>query len=313
LKGYILRRVLAAVPVILMVGIIVFSLLHIAPGDPAAIIAGDDVRPEDVEEIRVALGLDRAFHIQFGIWVWKLLQGDLGTSIFSNRSIVTLLVPRLQPTLGLASMALVMTILFGVPLGILAAWKAHSLIDRGVMVFAVVGFAVPAFFLGFLLIWAFAVNWNFFPTYGYSPVSDGLFGYLKSLFLPALSIAISSTALVARMTRSTMMEVLNDDYIRTARAKGLNERTVMVRHAFRAASIPVVTVIGLVFAGLIVGVVVAEVVFSIPGVGRLIVDAVVRRDYPVVQGMLMVVATSYIFVNLLVDILYAYLDPRIKY
>ena len=284
-----------------------------APGDPAAIIAGDDVRPEDVEEIRHALGLDRAFHIQFGIWVWNLLQGDLGTSIFSDRSIVTLMVPRLQPTLGLTALALIMSVLMGIPLGIIAAWKAHGPIDRAVMLFAVVGFAVPVFWLGFLLIWAFAVNWSLFPTIGYSPITDGILPFLRSLFLPALSIAIAQTALIARMTRSCMLEVLNEDYIRTARAKGLAERVVLVRHAFKAASIPVVTVIGLVFAGLITGVVVTEVVFSIPGIGRMIVDAVVRRDYPVVQGMLMLAATAYVFVNLMVDVFYAYLDPRIKY
>lgn len=310
---YILQRTLAAIPVVLLVGVIIFSLLHVAPGDPAAIIAGDDVRPEDVEEIRHALGLDRAFHIQFGIWVWNLLQGDLGTSIFSDRSIVTLMVPRLQPTLGLTALALIMSVLMGIPLGIIAAWKAHGPIDRAVMLFAVVGFAVPVFWLGFLLIWAFAVNWSLFPTIGYSPITDGILPFLRSLFLPALSIAIAQTALIARMTRSCMLEVLNEDYIRTARAKGLAERVVLVRHAFKAASIPVVTVIGLVFAGLITGVVVTEVVFSIPGIGRMIVDAVVRRDYPVVQGMLMLAATAYVFVNLMVDVFYAYLDPRIKY
>ena len=310
---YILQRTLAAIPVVLLVGVIIFSLLHVAPGDPAAIIAGDDVRPEDVEEIRHALGLDRAFHIQFGIWVWNLLQGDLGTSIFSDRSIVTLMVPRLQPTLGLTALALTMSVLMGIPLGIIAAWKAHGPIDRAVMLFAVVGFAVPVFWLGFLLIWAFAVNWSLFPTIGYSPITDGILPFLRSLFLPALSIAIAQTALIARMTRSCMLEVLNEDYIRTARAKGLAERVVLVRHAFKAASIPVVTVIGLVFAGLITGVVVTEVVFSIPGIGRMIVDAVVRRDYPVVQGMLMLAAMAYVFVNLMVDVFYAYLDPRIKY
>ena len=310
---YILQRVLASIPVILLVGIIIFSLLHVAPGDPAAIIAGDDVRPEDVDEIRHALGLDKPFIVQFGIWVWNLLHGDLGTSIFSDRSIISLVVPRLQPTLGLTTLALTMSVMFGVPLGIIAAWKAHGLIDRAVMLFAVIGFAVPVFWLGFLLIWGLAVNLSLFPTLGYTPISKGLIPFLRSLFLPAFAIAIAQTALISRMTRSSMLEVLGADYIRTARAKGLIERVVLIRHAFRAASIPVVTVIGLAFAGLITGVVVIEVVFSIPGVGRMIVDAVVRRDYPIVQGMLMLVATAYVFVNLLVDIIYAYLDPRIKY
>lgn len=311
--GYILRRLLASVPVVLLVGIITFSLLHIAPGDPAVLMAGDEATPEDVEKMRQALGFDKPFMVQFGLWIGRLLRGDLGMSIFSKHSIISLMAPRLQPTLSLAILAISLAILIGVPVGVLAAWKAGSAMDRVVMVFAVMGFSVPVFWLAFLFIWGFAVSIRAFPAVGFVPISDGIIPYLRSLTLPALANAIPFSALVARMTRSTMLEVLNEDYVRTARAKGLSEFVVNTRHALRNASIPIVTVIGLVFAALVGGAVVTETVFAIPGLGRLLVDGVVRRDYPIVQAMLMIVAIAYVFVNLMVDILYAYLDPRIRY
>ena len=310
---YIIRRLLASIPVILMVGIITFSILHIAPGDPAVLMAGEEATPEDVEKMRVALGFDKPFYVQFTVWVGNLLQGDLGTSIFSKHTITSLMAPRLQPTLSLGLIAIVLSILLGVPMGVMAAWYAGSLADRGVMIFAVLGFSVPVFWLGFIFIWLFAVEIRIFPAVGFVPISDGLLPYLRSLTLPALANAIPFSALVARMTRSTMVEVLQEDYIRTARAKGLAELMVIGRHGLRNASIPIVTVIGLVFAALVSGAVVTETVFAIPGLGRLLVDGVVRRDYPIVQAMLMVTAVAYVFVNLVIDILYAYLDPRIRY
>ncbi len=313
MSGYILRRLLASIPVIFLVGIITFSILHIAPGDPAVLMAGEEATPEDVEKMRQALGFDKPFHIQFGVWVGNLLRGDLGTSIFSKHTITSLMAPRLQPTLSLGMLAIVLSILMGIPMGVLAAWKVGSPTDRGVMVFAVLGFSVPVFWLGFIFIWVFAVNFRIFPAVGFVPISEGIYPYLKSLTLPALANAIPFSALVARMTRSTMVEVLQEDYIRTARAKGLGELGVIGRHALRNASIPIVTVIGLVFAALVSGAVVTETVFAIPGLGRLLVDGVVRRDYPIVQAMLMVTAVSYVFVNLVIDIFYAYLDPRIRY
>ena len=316
MRRYILQRLFAAIPVILLVGIIVFSLLHIAPGDPAAILAGDDpnlMTAENIQQIRESMGLDRPFLVQFGDWVWGLLQGDLGTSYFSQRSVASLMAPRLQPTLSLAVMALLISLALGAPLGMLAAWKAHTLVDRAVMIFAVMGFSVPVFWFGFILIWTFAVRFPLFPALGYTPISEGLFSFLRSLFLPAIGIAVAQMALIARMTRSTMLEVLSEDYIRTARAKGLGERMVLTRHAFKAASIPIITIIGIVFAGLVGGLVVVEVVFSVPGMGRLVIDSIVRRDFPVIQGTLMVVAVVYVFINLAVDIIYAYVDPRITY
>jgi len=310
---YILRRLLASIPVVILVGVMTFSILHIAPGDPAVLMAGEEATPADVEAMRVALGFDKPFIVQFGKWSGRLLRGDLGTSIFSQHTIVSLMKPRIEPTLSLAIIAISLSIIIGVPMGVLAAWNQGSFVDRGVMVFAVLGFSIPVFWLGFLFIWAFAVKIHLFPAVGFVSITDGVFPFFRSLTLPALANAIPFSALVARMTRSTMVEVMQEDYIRTARAKGLTERVVNVRHGLRNAAIPIVTVVGLVFAGLVGGAVVTETVFAIPGLGRLLVDGVVRRDYPIVQAMLMVVAVSYVFVNLAVDITYAFLDPRIRY
>ena len=310
---YILRRLLASVPVIFMVGVITFSILHIAPGDPAVLMAGEEATPEDVEKMRKALGFDRPFYVQFGVWIGNLLRGDLGTSIFSKHSIASLMAPRLQPTLSLGLIAIVLSGLIGVPMGVLAATYAGRFTDRACMIFAVLGFSVPVFWLGFIFIWVFAVEIRIFPAVGFVPISEGILPFLRSLTLPALANAIPFSALVARMTRSTMIEVLQEDYIRTARAKGLASFVVTMRHALRNASIPIVTVIGLVFAALVSGAVVTETVFAIPGLGRLLVDGVVRRDYPIVQAMLMVTAVAYVFVNLIIDVFYAYLDPRIRY
>ena len=310
---YIFRRLLASIPVVILVGVMTFSILHITPGDPAVLMAGEEATPADVEAMRVALGFDKPFLVQFGKWSGRLLQGDLGTSIFSQHTIASLMKPRLAPTLSLAMIAIFLSILIGVPLGVIAAWNTGSWIDRSVMVFAVLGFSIPVFWLGFLFIWAFAVKLHLFPAVGFVPITEGVVPYLRSLTLPALANAIPFSALVARMTRSTMVEVMKEDYIRTARAKGLSETVVNIRHGLRNAAIPIVTVVGLVFAGLLGGAVVTETVFAIPGLGRLLVDGVVRRDYPIVQAMLMVVAVSYVFVNLAVDITYALLDPRIRY
>ena len=310
---YILRRLLASIPVLLLVGIITFSLLHLAPGDPAAIIAGDLASPEQVAETRRLLGLDKPFLVQVGLWFGRLLQGDLGTSIFSGHTVASLIASRLEPSLSLGLLGILLSVLIGVPLGALAAWKANTWIDRSVMFFVVVGFSVPVFWLGFNLVWLFSVSLQLLPAAQYKPLSQGVGPWLRHLILPAVTVAIVFAALIARMTRSSMLEVLREDYIRTARAKGLAERVVLVRHALKAASLPIITVIGLIFALMVTGLVVTETVFAIPGVGRLVVDAVIRRDYPVIQGVMMAVAVVYVFINLLVDVMYAYLDPRIRY
>ncbi len=310
---YIVMRLLSAVPVVLVVGIVTFSLLHVAPGDPAAIIGGDEARPEDLERIRHELGLDRPIIMQFGSWLGRLLQGDLGTSIFSRRSITSLMAPRLQPTLSLGVQVIVLSSLLGVSLGVIAAWRAGRPMDRVLMLFAVLGFSTPGFWLAFILIWGFSVNLGWFPVLGYSPIGDGLLKHLHSMFLPVMVNSILASAFISRITRSTMLEVLREDYIRTARAKGLAELIVYLRHALRPASIPVVTVIGAAIAGLATGFVVTESVFTIPGLGRMLIDAISRRDYPIIQAMLMVSAVFYVLVNLVIDIIYAYLDPRIRY
>jgi peptide/nickel transport system permease protein len=310
---YIVMRLLAAIPVILVVGVITFSLLHVAPGDPAAIIGGDEATPETLARIRRELGLDRSIPVQFVNWVGDLLRGDLGTSIFSRRPITSLMRPRLEPTLSLGVQVIILSTLLGVSMGVIAAWKAGRRLDRIVMLFAVLGFSTPGFWLAFLLIWGMAVNLRWFPVLGYSPLSEGLLKHLHSMFLPVLVNSVLSSAFISRITRSAMLEVLREDYIRTARAKGLGELLVYMRHAFRPASIPVVTVIGAAIASLATGFVITESIFAIPGLGRMLIDAITRRDYPIIQAMLMVVATFYVFVNLVIDVIYAYLDPRIRY
>jgi len=311
--AYIAQRLLTAIPVILVVGVITFSLLYVAPGDPAAIIAGDEATPEQLERIREQLGFDKPYHVQMGRWFLRLAQGDLGTSIFSRREITELIRPRIQPTLSLGIQVIVLSSLLGISAGIIAAWKAGGPVDRGLMLFAVLGFATPGFWLAFLVIWAFAVNLHWFPVLAYSPIGDGIFKHLHSMFLPVMVNSVLASAFISRVTRSAMLEVLRDDYIRTARAKGLGEFTVFMRHAFRPAAIPVVTVIGASIASLATGFVVTERIFHIPGLGSMLVDAIGRRDYPIIQGLLMVAATAYIFINLVVDIVYAFIDPRVRY
>ena len=315
MQGYILRRIIASFPVILFVGLFTFSLLYLTPGDPASIIGGDEATPEDIERLRDKLGLNKPFHVQLGKWLGTVLRGDLGESIFSNRKVTSLIWHRIQPTLSLAILSLAIAVGAGVPLGVLAAWKANTWIDRTVMVIAVLGIAVPSFALGFLVMWVFGIKLRFLdlPVAGFTPITEGLGDYLKHLAMPALTIGMSFMALVTRMTRASMLEVLQEDYIRTARAKGLGNRLVLFRHALKNAMLPVLTIIGLGLAGLVAGLVVVETVFGVPGLGRLVADSIGGRDYPVIQGVILTVSAIYIFVNLMIDILYAYLDPRIRY
>ena len=310
---YVIQRVLATIPVILFVAIITFSLVHIAPGDPAAVIAGDFGNPADIERVRKQLGLDKPIHEQLWIWLKRVARGDLGSSIFSRYPVTELISQRLQPTIVIALTAEVLAVVIAVPLGVIAAWKANTFIDRAVMLFAVLGFSIPVFWLAYNLIFLFAVRLDWLPAVGYEPISNGIVPWLKSITLPSIAISVIFAALIARMTRTTMLEILREDYIRTARAKGLGNRLVLLRHALKNASVPVVTVIGLGLAGLIGGLVVTETVFAIPGLGRLIVEAVLRRDYPVIQGVMILVTLVYVMVNLIVDLSYAYLDPRIRY
>ena len=309
----ILRRLLATIPVMGVVALFVFALLRLTPGDPAAIIAGDYATPQDIARIRSALGLDRPLLVQIGIWLGQLVRGDLGTSIFSGLPVITLIKQRLEPTVALTILAMLLAVLTAVPLGVLAAWRQGSWVDRLVMGLAVSGFSMPVFWLGFLLVWLFSVWWGVLPVQGYRPLSAGFVPFIRHLILPALTLSLVFMALIARMTRASMLTVLREDYIRTAFAKGLAPSSVLTRHALKSASLPIVTIIGVGFALLIGGAVVTESVFALPGIGRLSVDAILRRDYPVIQGVILVVSGVYVILNLIVDLLYLLLDPRIRY
>ncbi|HET9903026.1 MAG TPA: ABC transporter permease [Xanthobacteraceae bacterium] len=311
--AFIANRILSTIPVMAVVAFVVFLLLRLSPGDPAAVIAGDYATAEQVERIRSQLGLDLPIHTQFVSWLGRILRGDLGVSIFSNLPVTTLIAQRVEPTLMLALSTIVFSILVAVPLGVLAAWKANTWIDRAVMVFAVIGFSVPVFVLGYFLIYGFALGLNWFPVQGYRSPFDGLGQFARHIALPTLTLSAIFIALIARITRATVLEVLSEDYIRTARAKGQIERKVLFQHALKNAAVPIVTVIGLGIALLIGGVVVTESVFNIPGLGRLVVDAILKRDYPIIQGLILLFSFIYILLNLLIDITYTFLDPRIRY
>ena len=311
--SYILRRVLATMPVMAIVALLVFSLLYIAPGDPAAMIAGDQASPDDVARIRQSLGLDRPFLVQFGTWLWRILHGDLGTSIFTNLPVSALIAQRIEPTLSLMVLTLVLTILVAVPLGVVAAWKAGSWVDRTIMAFAVFAFSLPVFVVGYVLAYVFALQFDWLPVQGYTPLAEGFWPWLQNLILPALALGCVYIALIARITRASMLEVLQQDYVRTARAKGLDQRSILFVHALKNAAVPIVTVIGIGIALLIGGAVVTESVFAIPGLGRLTVDAILRRDYPVIQGIVLMFSFLYTLVNLMVDVTYTLVDPRIRY
>ncbi len=309
----IARRLLATIPVMGVVAIAVFALLHATPGDPAVIIAGDYATGEDIARIRAKLGLDQPFLTQVGLWVGRIVRGDLGTSIFSGLPVTTLIGQRVGTTAWLTLFAMLISVGIGVPLGVLAAWRKGAWIDRLVMIFAVSGFSIPTFWLGFILVYVFAISVGWLPVQGYIPITAGFWPFLSHLILPALTLSAVYMALIARMTRASMLGVLGEDYIRTAFAKGVAPRGVLIRHALKNASLPVVTIIGIGFALLIGGAVVTESVFALPGLGRLTVDAIIRRDYPVIQGVILIVSGVYVLINLVVDVLYVVLDPRIRY
>jgi peptide/nickel transport system permease protein len=296
-----------------IVALFVFLLLHLTPGDPAAIIAGDEATPAAIEAIRHKLGLDRPIWAQFVIYVQNLLRGDLGTSIFSSMPVTTLVRQRLEPTVVLAISTLVVAVLFAVPMGVLAAWKARTWVDRVVMAFSVLGFAVPVFLVGYLLIYIFAIELRWLPVQGYRPLAEGIGQTARSIVLPAFALGMVYMALIARVTRASMLEVLSEDYIRTARAKGASRTSLLVHHALKNAAVPIVTVIGIGLALLISGVVITETVFNIPGLGRLTVDAILKRDYPIIQGLIILFAGVKVLVNLMIDISYVFFDPRIRY
>jgi peptide/nickel transport system permease protein len=310
---YIGRRLLATIPVMAVVAVVVFMLLRLTTGDPAAIIAGDNATSQDVAAIRTRLGLDRPITQQFVIWVGNIVRGDFGESFFFKKQVSELIAERVEPTLALATCTLLLAVSMAVPLGVLAAWRRGTWVDRAVMGLSVFGFSVPVFVIGYVLIYLVAIQLGWLPVQGYQRLADGVGGFLERLILPSLTLSVVYVALIARITRASVLEVLNADYVRTARAKGLPELPVMVRHVLRNAAVPIVTVIGLGVALLIGGVVVTESVYSIPGLGRLTVDAVLARDYPTVQAVILLFSVVYVLINLLVDLSYTLLDPRIRY
>jgi peptide/nickel transport system permease protein len=313
MTAYIIRRLLATIPVMAVVATFVFLLLRLAPGDPAALIAGDDATSAQIENIRQQLGLDLPIWSQFLLWAGNILRGDLGMSIFSNMPVTTLIAQRLEPTLMLMVATLLVAVSFAIPLGVIGAWKARTIVDRFVMLLSVLGFAVPVFLAGYVLMYVFSIQLRWLPVQGYRPLSQGFWPSIQGLILPAIALGTVYMALIARITRASMLEVLSQDYIRTANAKGLATTRVLLLHALKNASVPIVTVIGIGIALLISGVVITETVFNIPGLGRLTVDAVLKRDYPIVQGLILVFAATKVILNLLIDLSYAFLDPRIRH
>lgn len=313
MTAYIVRRLLSTIVVMAVVAFVVFSLLYLTPGDPAAVIAGDLATDEDIRRIHAALGLDEPFLVRFGQWVAGLLQGDLGTSIFTNLPVARLIGQRVEPTLSLTLCTLVVSILVAVPLGVLAAARAGTWLDRGVMAFSVLGFSVPVFVIAYALILTLSVEYDLLPVQGYRSFHEGWWDWLRHLILPSIALGTVYIALITRITRASMLDVLAQDYIRTADAKGLAPRDVVIGHALKNAAIPVVTTIGVGVALLISGAIVTETVFALPGIGRLTVDAILRRDYPVIQGVILIFSAVYVMVNLAVDLSYVLFDPRVRY
>lgn len=311
--AFVARRLLATIPVLAMVALFVFLMLRLTPGDPAAIIAGDNATPIQIEEIRERLGLNAPLPTQLAIWTGKLLQGDLGESFFFKKKVTDLILQRVEPTLALATTTMIITLLVAIPLGVIAAYRQGGWMDRAVMGLSVAGFSVPVFVLGYLLIYIFAVELKWFPVQGYKSFTAGLWPFLHRLILPSLTLSVIYIALIARITRASVIDVLGEDYIRTAKAKGLTNRVVLIRHALRNAAVPIVTIVGIGIALLIGGVVVTESVYNIPGLGRLTVDAVLGRDYPTIQAVILVFSFVYVLINLLIDLSYTLLDPRIRY
>ena len=311
--SFLIRRVFSVLPVLAVVAVIVFAMLRMTPGDPAAVIAGEGASAQEIAQMRSALGLDKSLPVQFLNWIWKVLQGDLGYSFFYKMEVSELIAQRLGPTFSVAVVTIVLTVLIAVPMGTLAAWRRGSWLDQTVMAISVAGLSIPVFVGGYVLIWLFSMQWGLLPSQGYVPLNRGLTAWLLCLALPCLTLAMMYSALIARVTRAAVSEVLTEDFIRTVRAKGVGEFRLLIRHAISNAAVQIVTVVGLSLAGLIGGVVVTETIFAIPGVGQLTVDAVLSRDYPLIQGITVFFSLVYVVINLLVDLSYLLLDPRIRY
>jgi peptide/nickel transport system permease protein len=310
--AFLIRRIASTFIVMAIVAVIIFLLVRIAPGDPVAILVGDNASPDQIDAVRKQLGLDDPIVVQFWRWASRVLVGDLGISIFSNEPVAKLISQRLEPTLSLAATTIILAVVVAVTAGIIAAWQVGTWIDRVVMALSVASFSVPVFVVGYVLIYVFAIQLRWLPVQGYQPIADGFVDWLRHLVLPSIALGLAYVALIARITRTAMLEVLAEDYIRTAHAKGVATGPVLLKHALKNAGVPIVTVIGIGIALLIGGVVITETVFNIPGIGRLVVDAIQTRDYPIIQGVILLFSGVYVIVNLLVDLTYTLLDPRIR-
>jgi peptide/nickel transport system permease protein len=311
--AFIVHRLLSTVVVMAIVAVVIFLLLHLSPGDPAAIIVGDNATQLQIDAVRRQLGLDDPLAVQFARWLAGVLQGDLGVSIFSHEPVSKLIGQRIEPTVSLALATLMLAVIIAVSFGVLAAWKVGTWIDRLVMILSILSFSVPVFVVGYLLIYVFSIKLGWLPVQGYAPIADGFASWIRHLILPSVALGLAYVALIARITRTAMLDVLAEDYIRTARAKGVATGPVLMKHALKNAGVPILTVIGIGIALLIGGVVITETVFNIPGVGRLVVDAISQRDYPIIQGVTLIFSGVYVIVNLMVDLSYTLLDPRIRY
>jgi peptide/nickel transport system permease protein len=311
--AYVVRRLLATIVVMAVVALVVFLLLYLTPGDPAAILAGDAATSDDIRRIREKLGLDEPFLVRFGGWIAQLMRGDLGVSIFTNLPVAHLIGQRVEPTLSLTLCTLFVSVLVAVPLGVIAAARAGTWIDRCVMAFSVLGFSLPVFVLAYILILTFSIHLDWLPVQGYRPIREGVWEWARHLILPSTALGTVYIALIARITRASMLDALAQDYVRTAQAKGLTPSEVLIGHALKNAAVPIVTVIGIGIALLIGGAIVTETVFALPGIGRLTVDSILRRDYPIIQGVVLVFSGAYVLINLAVDLSYMLLDPRIRY
>jgi len=310
---FIARRLIAIVPVLSIVAVLIFMMLRLTPGDPAAVIAGDNATSDQIADIREKLGLNQPIWQQFGIWIGNILQGNFGESFFFKKTVAELIAQRLEPTLALGTCTILFAICVAVPIGVMAAYKQGTVFDRFVMGFAVIGFSVPGFVIGYCLIYVFAIELGWLPVQGYVRIGVDFWKFLERMILPSLTLSVGFIALISRITRASVLEVLNEDYIRTARAKGLSNRVVLMKHALRNAAVPIMTVIGIGIAIVLGGAVVTESVFGLPGLGRLTVEAVLSRDFPTIQTVILMFSVVYVLVNLLIDISYTFFDPRIRY
>jgi len=312
LLKYTLKRIFSLLPVLIVVSVVIFALIHLTPGEPASVILGPEATPEQVQELRKQLGLDRPIHTQYISWVQGVLQGDFGTSYFMREPVTKSIMDHLKPTISVATLGMIVSLIIAIPIGIAAANRRGTLTDQTIMGFSLLGMSIPSFLLGLLLILFFGVRLGVLPVAGYQPLSSGLWNHLKYLIMPAISLGSIQAALIARMTRTSMLEVLNMNYIKTARSKGVRDRKIVFKHALRNAFLPILTVIGSTLGTLITGAVVTETIFNIPGIGQLIINSVERRDYAVIQGVLLFVSLAYVFLNLVIDLLYGVIDPRVR-